>query len=212
MTEKLCYCCKEKPRAAHMSYCRECQTLKQAVWRKKNKEKTLNSSPLCARCNLNPRVPSHSYCQGCRKESWNKWFEHNPDYSKSYRAKQPFNTDIDGWLKYKLNRIRNIAKEKGIDFNLTLYDLHKEYVEFCPILGCKLAYLHNVGNGNHGEVPSIDRIDPTKGYIAGNVWIISNRANTYKSNMTLEMIGNLYDKVAQRLNDQNSNLSETSNS
>jgi hypothetical protein len=33
---------------------------------------------------------------------------------------------------------------------------------------------------------SFDRIDPTKGYIKGNVQIVSQRANRIKSNSTLE--------------------------
>jgi hypothetical protein len=30
----------------------------------------------------------------------------------------------------------------------------------------------------------LDRIDPTKGYVKGNVWIVSHRANTLKGNTT----------------------------
>ena len=34
--------------------------------------------------------------------------------------------------------------------------------------------------------PSLDRIDSTKGYVPGNVWVISNKANRMKSNAAAE--------------------------
>jgi hypothetical protein len=46
----------------------------------------------------------------------------------------------------------------------------------------------NVNNRSRREPnsPSLDRIDNTKGYVPGNVWVISWRANDLKRNATLE--------------------------
>lgn len=59
-----------------------------------------------------------------------------------------------------------------------------EIPEVCPVLGIPLKI--NVGSGLHPDSVSVDRIDPTKGYIKGNVRLISARANHLKSNATTE--------------------------
>ena len=56
------------------------------------------------------------------------------------------------------------------------------------MLGCELDYRRNRGGGITilPNSPSFDRIDPTKGYVKGNVIIVSNKANVIKSNATVE--------------------------
>jgi hypothetical protein len=56
----------------------------------------------------------------------------------------------------------------------------------CPILG--IPIIKEVTNklGPKTTSPSIDRIDNSKGYIKGNVQVISNKANVMKGNSTPE--------------------------
>jgi len=60
-----------------------------------------------------------------------------------------------------------------------------EYPKVCPILGLELDWGMNGLNNNS---PSLDRIDPTKGYIPGNVMMMSQLANKMKSNATTEQL------------------------
>jgi hypothetical protein len=73
------------------------------------------------------------------------------------------------------------CRQYDIEFNLELTDL--QIPEFCPILGIKLE----LGwRDNYPFAPSIDRIDSTKGYVKGNVAVVSLLANRMKTNATLD--------------------------
>lgn len=83
-------------------------------------------------------------------------------------------------IPIKLAQHKSRAKKKGLEFNITLDDLHLP--KYCPILGMKLDYSTLPGWNS----PSIDRIDNSKGYIKGNVMIVSIKANAMKSNATFD--------------------------
>lgn len=72
------------------------------------------------------------------------------------------------------------AKLKSFDFNLELNDII--IPEVCPVLGIKLIASNQTKSDNS---PSLDRIDNSKGYVKGNVKVISWRANHIKTDATL---------------------------
>src|SRR3990167_6219838 len=77
---------------------------------------------------------------------------------------------------------RKCARKDGIKFMVSAASLH--WPEHCPILGLKIDYT-TLGRFFPNS-PSIDRVDPRIGYIPGNVSVISHRANSLKSRLTIE--------------------------
>jgi len=76
-------------------------------------------------------------------------------------------------------RARRRAKQRGIEFSIT-----KDAIVIplaCPALGITLR----LGSQRTGNSPSLDRIIPTRGYVPGNVRVISDRANRLKGDRGL---------------------------
>ena len=67
------------------------------------------------------------------------------------------------------------ALKKGLEFNIELKDIH--IPRKCPILKVPLICSTRYS-------PSIDRIYPNKGYVKGNIAVISTLANSMKANAT----------------------------
>lgn len=80
--------------------------------------------------------------------------------------------------EYKMwQRAKSRSKVSGKDFNIEISDV--VIPEVCPILGIEMK--HNSGKpGAYRDSYSLDRIDNTKGYIKGNVQVISQLANSMK--------------------------------
>ena len=82
---------------------------------------------------------------------------------------------------YMLDRSKSRAKKKGFEHTITIEDI--QIPDKCPLLGIPLF----AGQGGVcPNSPTLDRIDSSKGYVKGNVWVISYKANTIKSNATPE--------------------------
>lgn len=82
-----------------------------------------------------------------------------------------------------LARAKSRAKIQGLTFNLDIGDII--IPKKCPILGVDLV-CHSGNSGGKKESPSIDKIDPSKGYVKGNIRVISHLANMMKSHATEE--------------------------
>lgn len=86
-----------------------------------------------------------------------------------------------------LRRAKSRAKEKSLEFNISIDDIFipKE----CPIL--KIPLISKKGRpGCFDSSPSLDRIDPEKGYIKGNIMVISSLANVMKNNASVKNLIN----------------------
>jgi hypothetical protein len=112
----------------------------------------------------------------------NYWRRANPEksseYSVNYRLRHPERT--------LLIQARARSKKKEIHFDLAEKDI--VIPENCPVFGFKLEW--NLGKGAGGQANSIslDRIDNNKGYIPGNVQVISSLANRMKAAATPEQL------------------------
>jgi hypothetical protein len=58
-----------------------------------------------------------------------------------------------------------------------------KYPKVCSVFSVELDWDAHICNNNS---PSLDRVNPTKGYVPGNVMLISNKANRMKQNMYLK--------------------------
>lgn len=81
-------------------------------------------------------------------------------------------------------RAKKNAKKSNWEFNLDKSDI--VLPTHCKYLGVKLSY--NKLDSNKDDYFSIDRIDSSKGYVKGNIQIISRLANTMKNNATSEQL------------------------
>jgi hypothetical protein len=168
----------------------------QKEYRKRNKEKIskLNKDWHKANPNKNKeykrkyRKKNKDILNAKERERYYKNIEHEKERAKIYRKNNPekSNKRTRKWVKNNpekamFNRSKTRAKRRNIEFSIVLEDI--VIPTECPILGIPLA----VSSGHMTDnSPSLDRIDPSKGYVKGNVMVISNRANNIKGFGTAE--------------------------
>lgn len=136
----------------------------------------------CLECgaDISNRHGSAKFCSTvCGNRSRNRKYYHRyPEMMKNRRDE--YNSDV---AKRMHIRVKCRAKTKGIPYELEVDDI--VVPEKCPVLGLTLT-MQQGRQGYHPNSPSLDRTVPSKGYVRGNVRVISSRANLLKNDATVE--------------------------
>ena len=77
-------------------------------------------------------------------------------------------------------KCKGIPFDIDVDYLLSIFPLDRK----CPALGIELKW----GEDDRGTSPSLDRAEPSKGYVRGNVRWLSQLANQIKTNATIAEI------------------------
>jgi t-SNARE complex subunit (syntaxin) len=152
----------------------------------KHREENPNRYKICKECNQSLNLNKFSLI-----EKWNPNSDTKNTCKKcsiKIRQTEKLNRDwkVDAArLLYK--NIKSQCKRIGKEFSIELEDI--TIPEKCPVFGFDLK---REDRQTWMCAPSVDRIDNSKGYIKGNVTVVSRRANILKKDATLEELEQLF--------------------
>lgn len=163
------------------------------------------SKKTCCRCggagpfHKNHRAPDglQYWCKACQKVSNRTWHrKHKKKNNAKKRAyyhahKERCIKQVKTYAQQHPERVlwakaRARARTQRLPFNIEPTDI--VIPKTCPLLGIPLR--GGVGVSSKGS-PTLDRKEPKRGYVKGNVWVVSFKANTMKQDATLEEIEQL---------------------
>jgi hypothetical protein len=136
---------------------------------------------------LVPTLYYRSECKKCSLKTISKSKYCAPDYRRALHAKDPRTS--------MLTEARKRAKSKGLDFDIIKEDI--VIPQLCPLLQIPLKTGKGILSPNS---PSLDRIICEKGYVKGNIMVISTKANTAKGNLSLDELKLLVKNLERVLN------------
>ena len=186
----------------------------------RSSDQTHSSTKRCASCKVSkpqgefyrcgPHKRLHSWCKSCCSERNKASRDRNPPSQDAVDRRRAKDRKRGQTTIYKernaarmrgrpvevqmLDKAKQRAGKKGVAFNLTLEDI--KIPKVCPVLG--IVIRRNVGAGHCDSSPTLDRVEPTKGYVADNVWVISWRANRLKSDASLDELKLLVAALTKR--------------
>lgn len=127
-------------------------------------------------------------CHPCRRARSRFHYHANRDEYRAIARNYIRNNPVTVMLRDARGR----AKRKGLPFSITKADI--AIPELCPVLGIPL--IRSTGSVSPAS-PSLDRIDNSKGYIPGNVCVISHRANMLKNSASLDELHAIWNYVSR---------------
>jgi hypothetical protein len=171
--------------------CRKCESFKHSSLFPKNPRKANGLGVWCKDCvNQQRREQQYWKTSGDTRKQRAK---DDPEYRDYLREQKRLNArkNIESTI---LSSARTRAKKKGYEFDLDISDII--IPKICPILEVPIV----IGDKNGYEyTPSIDRIDNSKGYVKGNIQIISKKANSMKNSASPEELLKFAEWVTKEL-------------
>ena len=154
---------------------------------------------ICKPCSKNLKFDKYRlvYKKGVREKPTTRgWKASDNSIRYSYCKMCEIKQASQKYRKSPYSQIFYVTKKRSIEKKLP-FDLDKEFIKAlyknmpkkCPVLGIDLKY-SDIGSNKYqtDNSPSLDRINPKKGYTKDNVIIMSNLANRIKTDATADQI------------------------
>lgn len=191
LPQRTCKNCGETKATSEFERRRTCKKCRSAQAKERQSElrsRSVINTPDSKRCSTCGNVKSRNafspnkkcvdglqyQCRQCAKQS-----------KKLHKQRAFTSTPVNYKMQCMLEAARIRDKQRGWRCDLTHNWLMATFgaVQSCPILGIELDWKSQRCSANS---PTLDAINPDVGHVMGNVQIISHKANTMKSNATLD--------------------------
>lgn len=165
-------------------HCSACGLLKGRDQFNKNVQAANGMSTYCHPCSTERGKVTHAANKEKSNAYSREWHHSNKEEAHAKeKARRLANPELTLW---RLARTR--SQRQGTEFNIEVSDI--VIPSICPALGIPIIY-NPMKDVRPDSSPTLDRVDQTRGYLKGNVQVISMRANRLKADMdedTLRMM------------------------
>jgi len=158
--------------------CKECRNSESRIREKPKAMLIIDNNIkkyLCCRCKTYHSKDNMYLCDSGIKKRWVSC-----KTCAKWRAKEYLNNNTE---KHLLSNAKKRAKKLNLKFNLELSDII--IPKKCPLLNIPIKI-----GGIKNNCPSVDRINNSKGYIKGNIRVISFLANSVKRDLNKKLLIN----------------------
>ena len=127
----------------------------------------------------------HGNCDGAARQR--KSYAKNPERNRANWLR--YSRSDYGIVSMLLNNAKDRARKSGVSF-----DLSREFIEkkleagACELSGIQFVRMPQRQHRAHPFAPSLDKIDPTKGYVDGNVRMLCFAVNQARSDFGDEVL------------------------